>query len=71
MPRVSLVVKRPLSVPYFVLVLVNVQVFQGNVLHGIAGVAPNNTGRDQWMIHIDVSQGNVFELRTALRRTNF
>jgi hypothetical protein len=55
MPRIPPIVKWPLAVPYFVLILIDVQILDSNVLHGIANVAPNDTGRDQWMKDVDVS----------------
>lgn len=60
--------KRPLAVPYLVLVLVDIQILNRDILHGIRCVAPNNTGGDQGMEHIDVAQRNVFKSRTALCR---
>jgi hypothetical protein len=51
----------PLAMPNLVFVLINVQVLNGDILHGVGGIAPNDTGGNQGMKDVDVTECNVLK----------
>lgn len=61
MKRISFGMEGPLAMPNLVFVLINVQVLNGDILHGVGGIAPNDTGGNQGMEDVDVSECNVLK----------
>jgi hypothetical protein len=63
--RVALVVKRPFPMPRTCLGHNHGQVFYYYISHWIRFIPQNDTWRDERVVNVNVTKGNVFKIRTA------